>query len=140
MYEYTRHLFAYLDILGFEELVKDKSNLRKLARLLESIHENQAFEKKENNLEGSSGTAKLIPNIMCFSDNIIISIRHENWVSESALSIDVQLQCLMHSVITYVSNMCLGSLGEGIALRGAVGYGDIYIDYTDKKSIILARH
>jgi len=135
--EYKKYVFAYLDVLGFENIVKNKANLTRLISLLESFHESESTEKKGFSKTESGFKVLLIPNIMCFSDNIIVSIQADQLLdaNDYLLSDVEKYDILLHSVSTMVMKMCILSLEEGMALRGAIGYGDIFIDYS--KSIIF---
>lgn len=136
-YSYKKYCIAYLDMLGFENFIKNKDNLARLIALLESFHESKTAEEKKFVRNESGVKAILIPNIMCFSDTIIISIEDDNSFDENGIELNDprRFDILMCSIADKVSEMCFRTLEVGMALRGAIGYGDVFIDYN--KSIIF---
>jgi hypothetical protein len=133
---YEKHIFAYLDILGFTNLVDNPKNESMLIYLMNSIHDQNASQSIKIEGTKENGQATVKPNIMSFSDHMIISIKHDPNLAGPAYEFD----SLLHSVTMTLSQFCIHALTEGVALRGAIGYGDIYVNYTDKKSIIFGKN
>lgn len=105
--KYTKKLIAFIDILGFRELLKDPKNLNLLVEQLTNIK--TIFESRSHQVDRF-----LKYDLIQFSDSIIISIDIKD-------VFDINLALEKISL-----HICSSMMDFGIVVRGAVTYGDFY--------------
>ncbi|MBR2566586.1 MAG: hypothetical protein IKE29_18490 [Paenibacillus sp.] len=127
---YQNKLVAFVDILGFSNLVKEsETNDSKAQMLLSSLRDIESFIKREEELYersesiGNNTVSKLKVNYTQFSDSII-------------LSTDIvvpEIDGLKFHNINNIMNMCTllsylqaRFLNEGVLLRGGLTWGPIF--------------
>ncbi|AWP28105.1 hypothetical protein [Paenibacillus sp. Cedars] len=130
MSTYQNKLVAFIDILGFSNLVKEsETNDSKAQMLLSSLKDIESFIKREEELYqfsedvGNNTVSKLKVNYTQFSDSII-------------LSTDIvvpEIDGLKFHNINNIMNMCsllsylqARFLNEGVLLRGGLTWGPIF--------------
>lgn len=113
---YKKHLVAFLDVLGFREMIG-----------------RGALEKIESYLKASEFTQKTLPNLpfwemkmITFSDSIVL------FVDVSHLGKIQQATAATSSFLTTVSNMQLFLARHDIWLRGGVAVGDLFFDEKNR--------
>ncbi len=126
--KYDKRLVAFIDILGFKEIIKqsekDSSKIELIYSVLKYLKnweapgnwdlkfveiEEDAQKKGVENFDISGQT-----NCTAFSDSIVISVRVDNNVNEMASTLIVNL--------AYIGAILLE---QGILIRGAITFGDI---------------
>ncbi|WP_128100858.1 hypothetical protein [Paenibacillus sp. DCT19] len=127
---YQNKLVAFIDILGFSNLVSESAtNVNKAQMLLNSLKDIEAFIAKEENLYrisesvGNNTVSKLKINYTQFSDSIILST-----------DIDVpEMEGRKFHNINNLMNICIlisylqaRFLNEGVLLRGGLTWGPIF--------------
>lgn len=129
MSEYTQdRIIAFIDILGFKDLIKQQNIKEKIIGLLYNFKkEDREYGLREIPINGEV-IRQPIPEISSYSDNIIIS---------SILSSNTRHSIIVHLAIMcrYIAKFQISALENGILIRGAVSIGQMY--YDSKESIIL---
>ena len=135
-FEYQPHLIAFIDILGFKELVNETDkNSAKLNEVLKILHflktwelpnawglelveiEESAQYKGVENFNISKITEATV-----FSDSIVVSVKAEKKINERFTSLVANLSALGAKMME-----------EGILIRGAITIGNLY----HKSGVIL---
>ncbi len=121
MRKYTDCFLVYLDILGFQEKVKEtKDSPQSLERLIEALKINSAFTQSKEKTTNSDG--KLDIRSFFFSDSFVFMMKAEK-------------KNLPHLflIIRYLQDRLWES---GLSLRGAITNGNMYWP-TQKENIII---
>lgn len=105
--KYSKKLIAFIDILGFRELLKDPNNLNLLVDQLTNI-------KKVFDARSSQVDRFLKYDVIQFSDSIIISIDIKDVFDINLALEKISLQ------------ICSSMMDSRIVVRGAITYGDFY--------------
>lgn len=128
-FKYEKRIIAFIDILGFRELIKDsEKNPATLEKIYEVINYFKNWEKPENwNLKTieieEDAQKKELPNFdlsnkstcTCFSDSIIVSIKTS----------DGDINAILSTLIANISYIGSYIIQKGILFRGAITIGNI---------------
>lgn len=111
----NKKLIAYLDILGFKQLVKNNSldNLKTI--YIDTLKDvDLVLEQSKSNIKEftKDGWPQYKPNITIVSDSVILWNSNDSWEGFSGLLIAVRAICAM-------------ALTNGIPLRGAIVIGEL---------------
>lgn len=126
--KYEHRIVAFIDILGFKELIKESE---KDSSKLKLIHETLTFLKGREDITGwdlklieieEDAQKKGVENFSmtgkiactCFSDSIVVSVKIDNNINE-----------MMSSLITHLSFIGAKLMTEGVLFRGAISYGKL---------------
>ncbi|WP_145408764.1 hypothetical protein [Paenibacillus xylanexedens] len=127
---YQNKLVAFIDILGFSNLVKDSAeNGQKAELLLSLLKDIEAFIKKEEDIFhtseriGNTTVANLKVNYTQFSDSIILST---DIVVPEIHGIKVPNINNFMKIFSMLSYLQAKFLNEGILLRGGLTWGPIF--------------
>ncbi len=132
---YDKYIVAFIDILGFKNLVKQSENNKrdfiKVHKVLSNfaiLKNKETWEKARILMEIEEDTQKkglddfYIDNMVCctcFSDSIIIAINAQDKISQ---------RC--SALIAMLAKISTELLREGILIRGAITYGNLFVDDT----------
>ena len=113
--KYTQKVIAFLDIMGFKNLVnKSKSNKTCERKIINSL-----FELKEMEFRPTFGflesEIQFRKTVTAFSDSIVISYDAISGEAVDAILFDIM-------------NMQIDLTASGLLLRGAVTFGDVFHD------------
>ena len=136
-YSFEKRVIAFIDILGFKEIIKNESERNKILTVLHQLQKNeQSYSKKccdspipiQANvkiLEHKQITIN--PDISCYSDNIIISapISIEEYAGYPIPMDD--FSNVLNTVSSAVYQLQIQLLIHGFAMRGGISYGDVHI-------------
>lgn len=122
-------LIAFIDILGFKELIKDEKCKKDIINLLYNFKKEERELGFKEILHDNQSIYQPIPEISLYSDNIIISLLLDSDSHIASISLNVVI--MLH----YTSKFQIRALEKGIAIRGAISIGEIY--YDSNKRIIL---
>ena len=109
----TKHLIAYIDILGFKNLLKKNQN----------IYISILYDFIKNVKCGAPGTGKLAEmfSTIVFSDNVVIAYEIEGLENSKIREIASLMFCYLMCIQTQ-------ALSNSFLLRGAIKIGDLYIN------------
>lgn len=130
---YSKYIVAYIDILGFKELV-NKSEINKedfikihnalnrftLLKNKESWEKARILMSVEEDVQKKIETDFYIEDMVhcsCFSDGVIIAVEADEKINERCSA--------LVALLAKISNELLR---EKIAIRGAISYGNLYLD------------
>lgn len=116
---YSKQLVAFIDILGFSELVMQKSNLgnKKIYDLRNCVKHHILHQEDKHKLDPLNTSISLI------SDSIVLSTD----ISDAARgNVPPDLETRLWYFIRYVGSIVLELVSVGLACRGAIVYCDIY--------------
>lgn len=125
-------MVAFLDILGFKDIFKsNKDNQIKLVNIMYRIKQlNTPYNEKVIEINGREHRS-IDPDIISFSDHIILVVPEPPQDPDFPITKFLPLTNFSHqaSLMThYVSALQIEALLDGFSLRGAISYGNMYID------------
>ncbi|WFB61179.1 hypothetical protein [Paenibacillus sp. BR1-192] len=127
---YQNKLVAFIDILGFSNLVKDSAeNGQKAELLLSLLKDIEAFIKKEEDILhtseriGNITAANLKVNYTQFSDSIILSTDIVVPEIHGIKAPNINNFMMIFSILSYLQAKFLN---EGILLRGGLTWGPLF--------------
>lgn len=124
-----KRIVAFIDILRFKNSMahKDKREI-----ILDLLYQFRKFDSKYSYSEISNQPGQLsiriIPDISSYADHTIISIPLESSKASDPLYLSHVLTFTTH----HIMQIQLMALVKGIALRGAISFGEIYYDNDGK--------
>ena len=105
--EYGRYLVAYLDIIGFEDMIKNMKSASTIARILEKVHKIASWVGPYSSVD---------PIVMShFSDTIVVTVPYNNETPGSPYLAMINISLLQ---ATLTKHDCF--------LRGAIAIGKHY--------------
>ena len=136
---YKKHIVAFIDILGFKNLVETSENslekceeIRYILKRFLYITKRKTWKRAKKLMEIEEDAQKrelsdfYVDNMVktsSFSDSIIIAIEAEDKINERT-----------SALIALLSEISMELLASGVLTRGAISYGNLY---ADKKSNIF---
>lgn len=130
---YKKYIVAYIDILGFKELInKSEINQKDFIKIHDALNRfnllksKQSWEKArilmsvEEDVQKKIETDFYIENMVhcsCFSDGVIIAVEANEKINERCSA--------LIALLAKISNELLR---EKITIRGAISYGNLYVD------------
>lgn len=125
-------IIAFIDILGFKNLVKDQENIEKILKLLEEIRKLNSQYKRYYEEKTGKTFLQIALDVISFSDHIILSLpltSTEKYASQREYSI------FSHYFYPWIMKLQKDFLQKGFLMRGAIACGDIY--YAGKNNIVV---
>lgn len=111
---YNDRFVAFLDILGFKNLIdKTSQNEKEFNRVLKVLKYTSAVQK--DNYEGFLAQNEITKEVTVFSDSIVISY-----------SADLSIGGALFNILNDLVFICNELLAENIFVRGGVSYGEMY--------------
>lgn len=133
---FTDSLVAFIDILGFKDVIEDKEKAPLIKEILNIFKDNNSehqefkqIREKDSNFFRYEG---MVFNIRSFSDSIIIT--HPLTLSNVEDLCQAQ-NMLVTSIVDEVARFQFIALINGLATRGSISRGDVYIDMN--KNVIF---
>lgn len=114
---YKDHLVAYIDFLGFQDFIRDKTS-KKVEEIIPFLHQIKNCEQDFKILE-QKPISTIQPNIFFFSDSIILS-----FPLDSLLPIPSWM--LTQSIQKFIMQIVVEALKFGLLVRGALTVGKFY--------------
>lgn len=126
MFEYENRIIAFVDILGFKELVKNENKMNLIYSILTVLKIQEKAEHwdlslmeiEEDAQYKSVETFDIRDSIQCtcFSDSIVISVKYD----------DDNINEMTSSVIAHISRIGAQLISYGILIRGGMTIGKLY--------------
>jgi len=130
---YGKYIVAFIDILGFKNLVKqseyneaDFLNVHRILNRFVMLQKKETWEKARALIEVEEDAQKKelddfyidsMVHCTCFSDSVIIAVDAHDKVNE---------RC--SALIALLAQISTELLRENVLLRGAVAYGNLFVD------------
>jgi hypothetical protein len=123
-------IVAFIDILGFKEIVNSDHELDKIIGILHHFKSKNQFSGVKQIPFYDQVLKQPIPSISSYSDNIIISSKF----NEEKLA-DISLH--LATIILHIINFQVHALKSGFAIRGAISCGSMF--FEEKNNIIFGK-
>lgn len=128
---FEKRIVAFIDILGFKEHIVLKEKTEELLKILYEIRKiNSSHQTNISQPNPGHHIIQIIPDVSSYSDNIIISAPTAPLCS-APFYFDTVLSFIVH----LIREIQISNLFNGIALRGAISFGDVHFD--GKNNVIV---
>lgn len=115
--EYQEHIIAFIDLLGFKEIIKknDETDFLKVYSLLKSF----ADSKMDSDIHENGSITNFRPSINTFSDHVVISY-------PTKFAKGVPLDVLLSSLSRDIAHFAMLALCRGLLIRDGITIGKLY--------------
>jgi hypothetical protein len=121
MPQYSPHLVAFIDLLGFSEAIRDGRRAEPIFGLLKTLagFQGDFFAESQPNENGRQ--TRLRPAISAFSDNIVLSYRLDD-LEKHSLDLGTVI-IFLQNLIAFIA---WNAFASRLLIRGGVAIGDLY--------------
>lgn len=117
-------MIAFVDILGFKEMIKNRIDIPSVVQLLQNIKNKTSSFDLQFTQQDNKTYANYIPDFISFSDHMIISFPFSDNTGRHYQEYNV-FSTYLYKIIV---DLQIDALTRGYLLRGAITIGDVYYE------------